>query len=187
MSVKESVAGQVDKARGFVERLRQRYLKAYASAVEEGSSRLSDLTRLSDKLAPSLRDAVNERIEDLQKRLDELNRSLADKAVPRDRKAKVDRMALSEKARQAVQERPLKVVAGQASDVNATPGESAAPTGAPKARKPAATGKAKTAPKSAPKAASKAKAASKPAAAKSAGKTSPASPRRKKAPAPDAV
>ncbi|WP_097460219.1 hypothetical protein [Mangrovitalea sediminis] len=103
MSLKETVSGQVDRAKVFVDRLRARYIDAYARALELSGDRLDDLARLSETLGPSVRDAVDARIEGLRQHLDELNRSLADKAVPLDRKAKVDRMALNEKARKAGQ------------------------------------------------------------------------------------
>lgn len=103
MSLKETVNGQFDRAKGFVDRLRARYIDAYVRALELSNERLDDLTRLSGTLGPSFRDAVETRIEGLRRHIDDLNRALAEKAIPLDRKARVGRMALNEKARKAGQ------------------------------------------------------------------------------------
>ncbi|WP_372997037.1 hypothetical protein [Marinobacter sp.] len=70
--------------------------------------------KLADDVVPQLLDSWG----DLQKRLDELNCSLANRAVPEDRRSRVSELSLQEKAQQAGQNRPaLRAVraAGRAS------------------------------------------------------------------------
>ena len=150
-----------EQAKSQLDRLRNQSLSLYSKVLETGNERLDDLLRLSGLLGPGVRGLLEGRVERLQARLDELNQSLAQHAVPVDRKHRVGRMALDSKARQAGQV-GLRVVSDQeAASPKKGPGDS------PKTResrktpgKPAGTGTAsaeKTAPKN--KAAAKSKAA----------------------------
>ena len=58
--------------------------------------------KLADDVVPQLLDSWG----DLQKRLDDLNCSLANRAVPEDRHSRVSELSLQEKAQQAGQNRP---------------------------------------------------------------------------------
>ncbi len=58
--------------------------------------------KLADDVVPQLLDSWG----DLQKRLDDLNCSLANRAVPEDRRSRVSELSLQEKAQQAGQDRP---------------------------------------------------------------------------------
>ena len=58
--------------------------------------------KLADDVVPQLLDTWG----DLQKRLDDLNCSLANRAVPEDRRSRVSELALQEKAEKAGQDRP---------------------------------------------------------------------------------
>lgn len=58
--------------------------------------------KLAYNVVPQLLDSWG----DLQKRLDDLNCSLANRAVPEDRRGRVSELSLQEKARQAGQTRP---------------------------------------------------------------------------------
>ena len=58
--------------------------------------------KLADDVVPQLLDSWG----DLQKRLDDLNCSLANRAVPEDRRSRVSELSLQEKAQQAGQNRP---------------------------------------------------------------------------------
>jgi hypothetical protein len=60
--------------------------------------------KLADDVVPQLLDSWG----DLQKRLDDLNCSLANRAVPEDRRSRVSELSLQEKAQQAGQDRPVK-------------------------------------------------------------------------------
>ena len=59
--------------------------------------------KLADDVVPQLLDSWG----DLQKRLDDLNCSLANRAVPEDRRSRVSELSLQEKAQQAGQGRPV--------------------------------------------------------------------------------
>ena len=59
--------------------------------------------KLADDVVPQLLESWG----DLQKRLDDLNCSLADRAVPEDRRSRVSELSLQEKAQQAGQDRPV--------------------------------------------------------------------------------
>jgi hypothetical protein len=59
--------------------------------------------KLADDVVPQLLDSWG----DLQKRLDDLNCSLANRAVPEDRRNRVSELSLQEKAQQAGQDRPV--------------------------------------------------------------------------------
>lgn len=64
------------------------------------------LETLTDEMTPRLL----ERWGDVQRRLDELNCSLANRAVPEDRRSRVSELSLRQKAEQAGQEAALRVV-----------------------------------------------------------------------------
>jgi hypothetical protein len=65
------------------------------------------LEKLTDEVVPQLRESWG----DLQKRLDDLNCSLANRAIPEERRSRVSELSLQEKAQQAGQNRPeMKVV-----------------------------------------------------------------------------
>jgi hypothetical protein len=59
--------------------------------------------KLADDVVPQLLDSWG----DLQKRLDDLNCSLANRAMPEDRRSRVSELSLQEKAQQAGQDRPV--------------------------------------------------------------------------------
>ena len=58
--------------------------------------------KLADDVVPQLLDSWG----DLQKRIDDLNCSLANRAVPENRRGRVSELSLQEKAQQAGQNRP---------------------------------------------------------------------------------
>lgn len=94
-----SVLNNVGRGLGLVKELagdvRQFCFSASAKVVAQGNARLGDVSRLSAVLGPQLRQMVDERLEDLQQRLDELNCSLAEKAVPGDRRDRVKQLSHS--------------------------------------------------------------------------------------------
>ncbi len=110
MPILKTFNEQTEHARHSLGRFRQRYLGLYSKALEAGSGRLEDLLRLSESVSPRIRDLLEGRVSRLQAQLDELNQSLAQRAVPLDRKARVGRMSLDDKARRAGQA-GLRVVA----------------------------------------------------------------------------
>ncbi|PPI86072.1 hypothetical protein KEHDKFFH_01755 [Marinobacter maroccanus] len=59
--------------------------------------------KLADDVVPQLLESWG----DLQKRLDDLNCSLANRAVPEDRRSRVSELSLQEKAQEAGQDRPV--------------------------------------------------------------------------------
>lgn len=69
------------------------------------------LARLAGEWGPRLRHAVEEGVADARARLDRFNRSLADKALPEDRKSRIGKLELERKAELAGQgKRRLKAV-----------------------------------------------------------------------------
>ncbi|WP_162628864.1 MULTISPECIES: hypothetical protein [Marinobacter] len=69
--------------------------------------------RRLERLAPSLRERVGEQVQSLQTRLDDLNRRLAEEAVPEERKSSVGRLALERKAASAARRASQMVGAGR--------------------------------------------------------------------------
>ncbi|MDX1633625.1 MAG: hypothetical protein R3280_03235 [Marinobacter sp.] len=61
------------------------------------------LAHLADEWGPRLRRAVEEGVSQARERLDRLNCSLADKALPEDRKTRIGRLELERKAKLAGQ------------------------------------------------------------------------------------
>lgn len=103
MSLKESVDESVSWARQRLEKLRLRYMDAIQEAERQGEGRLNEIKRQVEQLGPSLRHLVDEQVESLQSKLDEVNQRLADEAVPEERKSRVGRLALERKAASAAQ------------------------------------------------------------------------------------
>ncbi len=68
--------------------------------------------RLSTEYVPAVMAAMEERVQRLRTSWDELNRSLANRALPEDRKSRVGRLALDQKASRAGQSKPAGKVAG---------------------------------------------------------------------------
>ncbi|NMT64750.1 hypothetical protein [Marinobacter orientalis] len=66
------------------------------------------LRRFSGEMLPDAFENAGHRIDRLRKHLDNLNCSLAEKALPEDRKARVSELSLDHKARQAGQKAPKK-------------------------------------------------------------------------------
>lgn len=72
------------------------------------------LGRFSNELVPAVVQATGKRIEEFRQRLDHLNCTLAERALPGDRKLRVSELSLQRKARDAGQKGPvLKSVDGQ--------------------------------------------------------------------------
>lgn len=61
------------------------------------------LDRLSRELVPALREALDEGVSRARRKLDLFNRSLADRALPEDRKSRVGKLNLQRKAEMAGQ------------------------------------------------------------------------------------
>lgn len=77
-------------------------------------SLLHGVSRFSDELVPAAVRAAGEKVEEFRQRLDHLNRTLAERALPGDRKRRVSELSLQRKARDAGQREPaLKVVDGE--------------------------------------------------------------------------
>ncbi|WP_417530314.1 hypothetical protein [Marinobacter lipolyticus] len=78
------------------------------------------VSRVSNELVPAAVRAAGEKVEEFRQRLDHLNRTLAERALPGDRKARVSELSLRRKARDAGQKDPaLKVVDGKNSNKRA--------------------------------------------------------------------
>lgn len=73
------------------------------------------LRRFSEDVLPEALGSVSEKVERFRKRLDHLNCSLAERALPEDRKLRVSELSLGRKARQAGQKTAkLRAVKGAA-------------------------------------------------------------------------
>lgn len=74
-------------------------------------SLLHGVSRLSNELVPAAVRTAGAKVEEFRQRLDHLNRTLAERALPGDRKGRVSELSLQRKARDAGQQEPtLKVV-----------------------------------------------------------------------------
>lgn len=152
-----SVLGNVGRGLGLVKELaggvRQFCFSASAKVVAQGNARLGDVSRLSAVLGPQLRQIVDERLGDLQQRLDELNCSLAEKAVPGDRRDRVKQLSHSTVPNGRTN---LRVV--PRSEIKSAPaqgGAAAEPKSGAARETPSSTGKAKAPAKSRAAAASR--------------------------------
>lgn len=101
MSLKESVEESVGWARQRLEKIRLRYMEAIHEAERQGGSRLGEIKRQVEQLGPGLRHLVDEQVEALQHKLDEINQRLAEEALPEERKSRVGRLELERKAASA--------------------------------------------------------------------------------------
>lgn len=95
MSVKNVVAGQLEKAKEFADSVRTVYESAYSKAMD---MRKDSLNGLINDIQPKVRAAVESRIHSAQTALDDFNQALADKAVPAFRKGAVTKEQFSQKA-----------------------------------------------------------------------------------------
>ncbi|MEQ5834316.1 hypothetical protein [Marinobacter sp. NFXS9] len=100
-------------ARGRLDRLRRQYLEVIHEAEHLGEERLDELRHLVDHLGPSLKSLVDERLQALQTKLDEINRRLAEEAIPDERRSSVGHLALEKKAASAVRKASSVVGAGR--------------------------------------------------------------------------
>lgn len=74
-------------------------------------SLLKGVSRLTGEILPAAVESAGHSLENMRKRLDGINRSLADRALPDDRKVRVSELSLSQKAEKAGQKAsPLRVV-----------------------------------------------------------------------------
>lgn len=65
--------------------------------------------RLSGDIIPGALENAGHRVDELRKRLDNWNCSLAEKALPEDRKSRVSELSLNRKAKQAGQKATRKI------------------------------------------------------------------------------
>lgn len=101
MSLKDSVGESIGWARRRLDKLRRNYMDVIHEAERQGGSRLDDIRRQVDQLGPGLRHVLDEQLDALQHKLDEINQRLAEEAVPEERKSRVGRLALERKAASA--------------------------------------------------------------------------------------
>lgn len=99
MSVKEIIVGRIDKARSFAESVRSVYEDAYKKAVDTSKGGFGGLVK---DIEPKLRNVIDEGLHGAQTVLDNLNKSLADKAIPALRKKAVSKEKLDRKASKSV-------------------------------------------------------------------------------------
>lgn len=89
MSVKSNINNRIDQAKAFADKLRKAYHDAYEKALEATSEKVDDLRKVGEHLdADAVREAIATKVQAAHKIVDDLNRSLADKAVPAFRKRK---------------------------------------------------------------------------------------------------
>ena len=101
MSVKNVVAGQLEKAKEFADSVRAAYDNAYSKAMD---MRKDSLNGLINDIQPKVRAAVENGIHSAQTALDDFNQSLADKAVPAFRKGAVTKEKFNQKAKKVKQQ-----------------------------------------------------------------------------------
>ena len=101
MDVKKIVADRLDKARSFAENVRAVYEDAYKKALDVRKGGLDGIVK---DIEPKLRGALDDGLQSAQAALDNINQSLADKAVPAFRKRAVSQEKLDHKAKKVVKE-----------------------------------------------------------------------------------
>lgn len=89
MSLLGGIRRGLEQAMRLADDARQLYFSVSAKAVEQSNARLGDLSKLSRPLGPRLRHFVAKKIDEFQGRLDALNCSLAERALPGDRRDRV--------------------------------------------------------------------------------------------------
>ena len=99
MDVKKIVTDRLDRARSFAEDVRVVYDEAYKKALEVKKGGLGGIVK---EIEPKLRGALDEGLQGAQAALDNLNQSLADKAIPAFRKRAVSKEKLDDKAKSVV-------------------------------------------------------------------------------------
>jgi hypothetical protein len=105
MGVKKIVVDRLDKAKSFAESVRGVYLDAYQKAVDLGKGGLGELVK---DIEPKVRAVIDEKVHSAQEAFDELNKSLADKAIPAFRKKAVSSELLEQKSKRAVKRKDNK-------------------------------------------------------------------------------
>ncbi|MGQ7275865.1 hypothetical protein [Marinobacter sp. V034] len=101
MSLMDSVAGPLHWARKRLDVVRKSCEEALVLADQNGGHRVRELQHLLEGVSLSLRQHADEQLQNVQIRLDKLNRLLAQEAVPDERKSQVGRLALDQKAASA--------------------------------------------------------------------------------------
>ena len=99
MDVKKVISDRLERARVFSDNVRAVYEVAYDKAMEVRKGGVSELV---SEIQPRVRAAVEEGLHGAQTVFDELNQSLADKAIPAFRKGTVLKSELQQKSKQAV-------------------------------------------------------------------------------------
>jgi len=101
MGVKKIVTDRLDKARSFSESVKRVYEDAYKKAIDTGKGGFGGLIK---DIEPKFRNALDEGLHSAQVALDNLNQSLADKAIPAFRKRAVSKEKLDYKAKEVVKD-----------------------------------------------------------------------------------
>jgi hypothetical protein len=87
MSVKSNINDRIEQAKAFAEKLRKVYRDAYEKAVEATTERVDGIRKVGDHLdADAVREVIATKVQAAHKIVDDLNKTLADKAVPAFRK-----------------------------------------------------------------------------------------------------
>ena len=95
VSLLNGVINGLERAKRAAGRARRFYFSTSAKTMAHGSARLEDLSYLARVLRPRLRHAVDDYLVEFQRRLDELNCRLAEKAVPGERRERVKMLCQS--------------------------------------------------------------------------------------------
>ncbi len=74
-----------EKVRHFVVRLREKYLAAYAKALSAGRQGLEKVEHLKSTLPSAVKQVTEDKRKAAHNVLDGVNRTLVEKAIPRDR------------------------------------------------------------------------------------------------------
>ena len=101
MGVKKIVADRLDKARSFAENVRAVYEDAYKKALDVKQRGIEGIVK---DIEPRLKGVLDEGLQSAQTALDNINQSLADKAIPAFRKRAVSQEKLDYKAKKVVKE-----------------------------------------------------------------------------------
>ncbi|OZG74017.1 hypothetical protein BTA51_09585 [Hahella sp. CCB-MM4] len=104
MTVSEVLSQQFDRTAHFVDSLRSKYAKAYSKALESGRETLKEAGELSSKIEPRMRDFASTQWNQAQTFMGDINRGLAEKSIPEDRRCHIVNHRLQRKAEEAIKE-----------------------------------------------------------------------------------
>ncbi|WP_020406630.1 hypothetical protein [Hahella ganghwensis] len=104
MSVSNVINQQFDRTALFVDSLRTRYAKAYTKALSSGKETLKEAGEFTSSIEPRVKGFAAAHWQQAQTFMVDLNRNLAEKSIPEDRRCQIVNHRLECKAREAAKD-----------------------------------------------------------------------------------